>query len=146
MADHIRGKDAKIKYRQNNVPVEFRAESFDIEEIADEGWDSVCGEDYDRPWIVINGCTVTIRAYVHSVSALDEWLKDVENQRARVAESKKVIGVSYQLRDGTTKAYLIGGNSARSPFVINISGRKAAVMQTIKIRFGAAPKAAPSAA
>jgi hypothetical protein len=144
--DNIRGKDGKIKYRQNNVPVEFRAESFDVEEIADEGWDSVCGEDFDRPWIVINGCTLTIRSYVHNVSALEAWIADVQNQQARVAELKKVIGLSYQLRDGTTKAYLIGGNSARSPYVLNVSGRKAAIMQTIKIRFGAALKAAPSAA
>ncbi len=133
MPNFTSGKDVLATYRQNNVPVEFRMQSLDIEENAEEVMDQVNGEDRGRPQLITDGFTATIKAYVPDLLLLDAWLQDIANNDLRLAPFAKSLGVRWRLLDGTRVAYVMK-EITRSPFQISAGGRKERVMHTFKLR------------
>lgn len=130
---NISGKDVFASLRINNIPRIFRAQSIDVEEVAEEVMDQVNGELRGRPQIITDGFTITIKAYTHDLVLLDAWLEDIANNDARLAPTNKVLGLRFSLLDGTRKAYK-ASEITRSPFQMSAGGRKERVMQTFKLR------------
>lgn len=131
--NHITGSRVRFRFSVDNVPVIIRAETIDLEENADEGVDEVCGEGAGRPWIVEDYWTVTVKSYVSDLAVLDAWLADGANETAGLADLAKSASVRFSLSDGTDVQYSLT-ECTRSPLATNVSGRKARVMQSYKIR------------
>jgi len=132
--DHIRGRNVRISLRQNSVPIKIiRAKTIALDEDAEEGADDVCGEDTSRPFIVHNFWTISFGSFTADLGVLDSWLDDIANDALALAPLSKVIGIQFDLLNGTTKAYK-AGQMTRSPGKVDVSDRKSAVMQSTKYR------------
>ncbi len=131
-----RGRNVKVKYRQNGIPVIAVFKSVVIEEMAQEVADDVNGEQRSRFDIVVDGYKVSLDGFVPNFDLLDSFLQDTINDDASNAPFSKFVQFTTQLRDGSVRAYRASGlNAARSPWKFNAGDRKGTNMLTISYRF-----------
>lgn len=132
IGDHIRGRNVKLSFRQNNAPVVFRTDVIDVEEVGEEGWDQVNGEQRGRPFLVTDGFKLRISAYVHNLDALRSFLSDTANDDVAVAPLKQQAALRLDLLDGTGGAFILQG-CKRGLWKLSIGGRKSAVKQEVPL-------------
>lgn len=131
-----RGRNIRFSLRQNGVKRIAAFKTSGIEELADEGADDVNGEERSRFWIVTNGYRVSLDGYTPDFVLLDSFLEDTANDDIANPPLDKLVQVTVNLLDGSTRVYrLSGSGAARSPFKIDASDRKAAIMQSFAYRF-----------
>lgn len=130
-----RGRNVKISYRQNSVKVIAAFKSANLEEMADEITDDVNGEQRSRFDLVVNGYKMQLVGYAPDFAQLDSFLVDTANDDIANPPLSKALQMTIALLDGSTRAYRLSGmGSSRSPWKLDVGGRKETVMQSIAYR------------
>lgn len=129
-----RGRNVKTTYRQNNIPCGFRSKTIRITEVGEEGWDQVNGDDTGVPFRVTDGWIIEITAYADDLKLLKAAVDDIANDANAVAGFDQRFGLRFDKLDGTSDVY-VAYEGVRGLTNIDVSDRKATVMQTAKFMF-----------
>jgi hypothetical protein len=133
MAENIFGRDVKLRFYQNNVPVTVKAKSITVEQVAEEVNDGVNGDDRDELQTITNYFRITIEAYKESATVLTALLASTKNDDAGITQLNKGVGLSFFYHDGTKAAFIMK-EVTLDAWSLNVGGRTDRVMQTVKAR------------
>lgn len=128
-----RGRDVKVKFYQDDLPILMDAKNFDIEENATEANDGVCGEDRDRLDKVTNYYSGSFDIYQTDQHIMQSIMDAQAQDDAAGIPLTQLLSVRFNNRDGTRTTYLLK-ECKFGPFKDNAGGRGDNVMLNVKIR------------
>ena len=134
MSDFTSGRHAKFSFRQNNIPIIILCKSQNLQELADESEDDVCGEERSRFQTLTKGFKVDIQMFHENMVTLDAQLADIANTDAGAAAFVKSMGIKFTLLDATRAAYALS-QGTRGAFKFDVSGMNQRNMISTSYRF-----------
>lgn len=130
--DFIRGAHAIARVQWNGMPWEIKTKTIKVQELGEVSLDHVNGEKRARFQKLTDGFLITMDCFEDGSSEiLENFIANQENEDANLPQIAANAGLRFNFLDGTSGAWVFGGQLTLNPLEIDVGGRKERVMHKV---------------
>ena len=121
--NNIRSEDVNCRFfTTGKKEIQLNSMDFDVEEMATEGVDNLCGRDRADPYTVTDYFAVIFNGTQTNNDLLDDFLANILSKDSDTGENPSIVTVEITTKQAVTSVYVFTG-CTRKPFKLSASGR-----------------------